>query len=644
MKENKLYYRICETLTDKGTLVADTENLDKYMKNPKKDYYISVYKYNEQQKKQFEENNSVAGITDVITNKLVFDFDSENVSESQVDAQNVAQKLLKYGFQEDNMQIAFSGNKGIHIEVSLKDQLTPTETKKLATNIAEGCKTFDSVIYNANRLLRATGTKHQKSGLYKTPISLDELKEMNISDIKELAKDRYDAQHLRAVNLPNILVKQLEVKASVTPSNDSIATEKPNLAQNPLKLSAWKLALSQGFFPPATRSNAFMILASTFKAKGLEETDCYHLLKSTNEKQSERFGQEKWSTDELYLKVIKTVYKSTWQGKQYAEDNFPQQIKDYFKELGVPRRNEVDLNVFSTSDEVFDIFTNFAENIDANTIETGINALDKNVKITTSMLVGLLGAPSAGKTLAAIEIMKNTSLRGETVDFFSLDMGPPLVFQRLAQKVTGYSTDKLFDIFKKKDNKEIAKIKYMIKRDFGNINFSFKTALSVDRIRDSLEAKIEKTGVKPRLVVIDYLECITSKTSDPTAKISMISQELKDMANDLDICVLLLLQPPKRAGDPSHPLLSYSDIKGAATVAQACSVIISIWREGFNPKEVHNDNYISFAVLKNRMGQLSQTDCAFDGLTGTITDLDDQERAELTQLRALKKFAEDSDI
>jgi replicative DNA helicase len=165
--------------------------------------------------------------------------------------------------------------------------------------------------------------------------------------------------------------------------------------------------------------------------------------------------------------------------------------------------------------------------------------------------------------------------------------------------------------------------------------------LTTEKIKEALLNKQEATGKKTRLCVIDYLECISSGISDPTAKISEIAQELKDIAIELDICILLLLQPPKRVGDPSKKILSYTDIKGAATVGQACSIVMSLWREGFNPERVENDRFISFAALKNRMGQLCQIDCIFDGLKGDVYEMDDCDREDLEQIRTLKKKYED---
>ena len=45
-----MYRRICAGLTDKGKLIPSTDDVFKHIKDQKKDHYISVYVYNEEQK------------------------------------------------------------------------------------------------------------------------------------------------------------------------------------------------------------------------------------------------------------------------------------------------------------------------------------------------------------------------------------------------------------------------------------------------------------------------------------------------------------------------------------------------------------------------------------------------------------------
>jgi len=656
MGEQVKYYRLTKTLNDVGRLVPFDKNVYDLVKDSNTDHYTSLFYYDDEHKKKAEETiekvkgdkvvkrlRGVAGFKDVKTDRLVFDFDSEeNVEKARKDTVELCKRLQSNGFELDkDVIIAFSGNKGFSVETLLEDEYTPNQIKKIASSLALNLESFDSKIYNASRVFRVMGTRHAKTGLYKTALSFKELQELSVDEIKTMASEPYEGITPNRKKLPENLFQVIAVEESDTKTHNSSPNLEIDFSRKPKNLSHWKYALLHGFFPNGCRSHALMILASTYAAQGYPREVAYRMLKGAVELQNERHGGDKFDNDEIWNNVIDQVYSPLWNGGTYAEESFPDELKEYLSKLEIPSKLESN-DIFQNTKGVFDTFKNFAENIDANTIRTGIKPLDtlSDFRLTTGMLVGLLGAPSSGKTTVSTEIMRNVSLNGEQVAFFSMDMGPNLVFHRLAQKVSGLTGDKLLNVFKnsneQKNKDQIEEIKEQIDEQFANVNFSFKTALNTEQIKQSIISLQEKSGKKVRLAVVDYLECIGSNISDPTAKISTISQELKDIAIELDICVLLLLQPPKRVGDPSKEILSYTDIKGAATVAQAASIILSLWRDGFNPKTIDEDNYISFAVIKNRMGKLAQVDCGWDGLTGKITTLDTIELDNLIDFRKAK--------
>lgn len=642
-----MYNRLCNGLTDKGKLIPSTEDFSQYI-DTEKDFYTSIYQYNEKQKETFDQQGTIKGITNVTTNLLVFDFDSEDDIElARRETSEMIDRLRKRGISDKAIDTYTSGSKGFHIIVKTDQQFTPIEAKTIALNLAEGLSTIDSRVYNASRIFRVANTKHPSSGLYKRQIIPSVLQQRTVKELQQIAaKPSTKLVNKEVAKMPRSILqlKSKAVKQVQEEKSKTFIAEGLDLSQKPDNMSPWKYALSMGFFPSGTRHEAVMILMSTYRALKYKKEQAYRLVKAACEYQANRFKQDKFDNEEIW-QAADSVFDPSWQGGSYSEDNFPLKLQKYLTEdLQLPRREEEKLEVFENTGSVFKAFTDFAENIDKNTIKTGIKAIDDSVRMTTGMLCGLLGAPSSGKTSCSLEILRNTSLNGEKAAFFSMDMGASLVFQRVAQKLTGQDSDKLFRIFKQKQQAQIKDIQNRIEENYSNVYFSFKTALTVEDIKKSLLYQQQKTGEKIRLVVIDYLECISASISDPTAKISMISQQLKDLAIDLDCCVLLLLQPPKRVGDPRDPILSYNDIKGSATVAQACSIVISLWREGFNPQAPELDNFMSFGVLKNRLGGLTQVDCAFEGLTGNVTELDDNGRLELKRLRSVKKLNEDNDI
>jgi replicative DNA helicase len=237
----------------------------------------------------------------------------------------------------------------------------------------------------------------------------------------------------------------------------------------------------------------------------------------------------------------------------------------------------------------------------------------------------------------AINYLRNTSMQGVNSMFFSLDMGKQIVYSKLVQKETGLNFKESLDLYRYEPEKA-AKIAAKLENDYKNVGFNFRAGTSVADIRRSIKEREQLIGGKVKLVVVDYLECIQSSLSDPTAGGGQIAGQLKDVANEEEVCILLLLQTQKHSTpEISDPLLSLKQVKGSSVVEQSCSSILTLWREGYSPKYVDNDRYISFAVVKNRFGGLWSGDFSWDGVRGNIESLAEEEKQELKDFRRRKK-------
>ena len=164
-----MYRRLCVGLNCKGELIPADDNVFDHIKNFKKDHYLSLYMYNEEQKKQFYTEreklnsktkeiemviNGAKGINDVVTDKLVFDFDDkEDLTQAQEDTIEIINRLGKHDIPEDCISVTFSGNKGFGVEVVKDQEFTPQEIKEITKNLAGELHTFDPVIFNASRII-----------------------------------------------------------------------------------------------------------------------------------------------------------------------------------------------------------------------------------------------------------------------------------------------------------------------------------------------------------------------------------------------------------------------------------------------------------------------------------------------------------
>ena len=126
---------------------------------------------------------------------LPIDLDSKNLNNAQVECQHLISLLVdKYEVILDCLGIFFSGSKGFHIEIPTAlfgdiqaSQNLPYIFKEIPKIL--DINYHDSTIYNRNALWRFPNTINAKSGLYKIPLSVNQINNLTIEDIKLLARE-----------------------------------------------------------------------------------------------------------------------------------------------------------------------------------------------------------------------------------------------------------------------------------------------------------------------------------------------------------------------------------------------------------------------------------------------------------------------
>lgn len=647
---NMNYIRICKGVQDRGVLVPVNSNLYKDI-DFDKDYYTSAFLYNDAQFEIFKKTGTVAGITDTLTNKLYWDFDSaDNLERAKEDATILCARLAKnYGLDPSNVGLFFSGKKGFQVEVNFSDAMfNPVQVKNICLSIGEGLTTLDRQIYNANRILRLPLTKHQSTGLYKIPLNFQELSNASVEDIKEEAKNSWEnAEDLQEIfqqaknnskfeKLRNESPKLEVVKDSIKVAYD---ISEVDWGGKPKFLTPEKYLLSLGFFEMGERSHALMILGSTFKSLGFNETQTYHFLKSTAELQAERLGEDKFPKGEIYKNIISQIYSTTWKGGVYsvANDDLLQRLSSLVPSVA---RMEDEADVHDIR-ETAKLFVSYAKDIDKNTLKFGIPCLDNNLHVQVGRLYGIIGPPGSGKTSLGVTIHNNTSKLNIASMFFSFDMSKYDVFQKLIQRHTKLDRDKLYEVYKNGSAEEQKRIADTVGDEYKNVRFVFKTGQSIEEMKQTIINTEKKLGIEFRLIVVDYLELVQSKYSDPTQSSAEVIQGLREIAINLNKAVVVFLQPNKMSSTIDEPLLSYNAAKGSSAIAQACTAILTIHRPGYSSRTPETDKFFSIDCVKNRSGRLFSADLYWDGLTGTIRELEDIERMELKDLREAKKASKD---
>jgi hypothetical protein len=132
-----------------------------------------------------------------VLSDFYMDLDNEeNPDKARREAVAVVKKLISdYDIPEENIAIAFSGMKGISITLDYKafNAVSSADLPLIWKGIVQELisklklKTADTGVYERRRLWRLLNSRHQKTGLYKIPLTLAELENLTIDKIKEMA-------------------------------------------------------------------------------------------------------------------------------------------------------------------------------------------------------------------------------------------------------------------------------------------------------------------------------------------------------------------------------------------------------------------------------------------------------------------------
>jgi hypothetical protein len=363
-----MYYRFSEGLNN-YKLIPETEDVQTLIKNRDKDYYISIYKYNQDHYEHWKKTKSVAGIHDVVTDKLVLDFDDkDNVEKARQDTITAISRLTHYGIPQEAIQVAFSGQKGFSVEVKTDKVFSVEEFKTITKALAGDLPTYDTVVNDPQRIFRVVGTKHNKTPLYKVPLAVDQLVEWNVEEIKNYASDLDNVDTTimdtwSTVKLPDSILQLRETKKDIVFSEAVIPDF--DLSQKPRWLTPAKYALQEGFFIEGERSVALTILAATYKNQGINKEIAYRMLKGVAEVQATRNNVDRFPDKEIYNNIINVVYGPHWKGGQYSKDH--ELLVKVSKRLGLDPKDEDQKVVIEVTD-IHKEFTDYAKNFEKNIV------------------------------------------------------------------------------------------------------------------------------------------------------------------------------------------------------------------------------------------------------------------------------------
>ena len=226
----------------------------------------------------------------------------------------------------------------------------------------------------------------------------------------------------------------------------------------------------------------------------------------------------------------------------------------------------------------------------------------------------IAGRPSMGKTSFLLSMVGDVCVDGKVpTGFISLEMGEYQFLKRLFC-INSYTS--IQDLFQDELNEEDNPNLEATIRDIATapLYVDFTPNLTVAQVRERAIDMVAKHGIKQ--LIIDYLqllECDNRNTVNRYEEISSITRQLKKLAKELNIPILVSSQMNRKAVpcDDYDYELSLSDLRDSGTIEEDADVVCFIDRPavyGIMSDKKGNDlrNQAIIKVAKNRSGHTGE--------------------------------------
>ncbi len=242
---------------------------------------------------------------------------------------------------------------------------------------------------------------------------------------------------------------------------------------------------------------------------------------------------------------------------------------------------------------------------------TGFSLLDTITSgLNKSDLIIIAARPGMGKTSFAMNIATNVARRNDKdVVVFNLEMSK----EQLATRIL--STEALVESSALRNGRISGEEWVRLATSAGFLStvpmyIDDTASMTVQQMKAKL-LRVKNLG----LVVIDYLQLMgsTSRSDNRVTVVSEITRQLKVMAKELNVPVILLSQLSRAVESRNDKRPMLSDLRESGSIEQDADIVLFLFREAYYNKESQQQNVSECIVAKNRHGETGTVQLIWDG-------------------------------
>ena len=264
-----------------------------------------------------------------------------------------------------------------------------------------------------------------------------------------------------------------------------------------------------------------------------------------------------------------------------------------------------------------------------NYIPTGLPDLDRATGggFEPAQLIVLMALPSMGKSAVGQSIARNVGRRGKQALFCSVEMSERQLVRRNAASSMRIDWHEFQSAIRRGQVTPDMKRAINLATDQmakSNLHIYYKPGMTTADIR--AEAMQLKATSGLDFLVVDYLQILSDSTGENrNVQVGRMCRNLKVLAGDLEVPVLLLSQMNREYKDRADKRPTMSDARDSGEIEQHVDILLGLYRDDFfykpgqmiDPRKGLTDDNICVAnraeliILKQRDGPLATCNLTF---------------------------------
>ena len=246
-------------------------------------------------------------------------------------------------------------------------------------------------------------------------------------------------------------------------------------------------------------------------------------------------------------------------------------------------------------------------------LRTGIEPLDKHIRLVPGELVFIGGRAASGKTALGMQITRNVcrSLAGSKgiVAFFSAEMTMQSLVLREAAAECGVPMERL--TLGEATPFEVERVEQYLRSGGPLLDHLFVDESPAPTLEHMLEqlGALTEAGYDLRLVVFDYLELAGELGANQQERIAKISRGLKAIAKHFNVPVVTLAQLNREIEKRADKKIQMSDFMFGGE--QAADIVIGLLKPSLYDEAISR-NLVEAHIVKYRNGRIGIEPMYFD--------------------------------